>query len=714
MELARIGKKIKLSQAKLSSEEGQLIIIPSNMEIKMKENKEENIQKNEHHNIQEVQELQELHEENKEDLKASDKEGLKQPYRAFRKEWKNTFLWLEYDNDKGLMYCSWCRKCKYFNALANGSNRFAYDSLTEHEKTEEHKKSIPDSYRKEFIKTFFQKDVHKEAIINMMKGALFLAKEAIANKKFTNLCNLLEDLGVLITKTAYRNFDGYNEFIEAISFYIEDDILERIRIAPAYGLMMDESIDNSQEKHAILFCKYYDEKKCEFKTSFLKLFQMEDSRGVTLYSAIKEYLLKHKLDPLKIVGVCTDGASNMRSEGLGLLGYMIKENPAIEFTHCVLHRVNLALSDVKKEIPYLLKYESILRNIHGYFSSIRTMEFKRLFEKHEEPFLKMKNVFTVRFVYLFDVVQRIKTTYKEVYEYFDGQKDDDSLANSIYLEICSCEFVFATSLLYEILGMVKSVCDILSKENITPYFALLQIDTLTEKLKVQYKEKSLDITNTFCEEIKDGKYKNCIITVKPNYKNDCITFVNNITDLLINFLKERFPENEIIYCSNIFELDCISEEELNYTFGNAELEKIMKRFQRCENESWPPNHLSQKILIEEWNNVKLLARRLKHEGNKNIQNFILNQGKEIYPNFVQLLKICKSIPISTVDVERAFSSRSVIKTKYRKTLTGSQLDHLLRIQIEAVGREEKSLIDSALGKWEKMKKRQYGIIINIK
>jgi len=136
------------------------------------------------------------------------------------------------------MHCEYCKSKSFTNALAKGSKRFAARSLADHEKTQEHIKATPSSVIKDSLFLKIPKDFYRSAIINMIRAALFITREALANSKYKELCMLLENLGVVITSTTYRNTEGLEEFMKYISESLEDRILENVRTSPSYGLCL--------------------------------------------------------------------------------------------------------------------------------------------------------------------------------------------------------------------------------------------------------------------------------------------------------------------------------------------------------------------------------------------------------------------------------------------------------------------------------------------
>eukprot|EP01022_Parablepharisma_sp_SALTPOND_P025842 TRINITY_DN6106_c0_g1_i1.p1 TRINITY_DN6106_c0_g1~~TRINITY_DN6106_c0_g1_i1.p1 ORF type:complete len:806 (-),score=53.06 TRINITY_DN6106_c0_g1_i1:371-2788(-) len=686
------GKRPKLLQSQLAFDQGRLIAIPSREEIE-KESKEK------------------AGEEVKKEQK---KEQKKQYVRRFCDDWLKYYPWLVYDAEKGLMFCKWCQAHAMNNTMTVGSRKFTSKSLNEHENTKDHKKSIP-ALDKSAMKLEI-KDAYTLAIVNLIKSALFIAREALPNKKFGKVCDLLDKTGCVIPKSMYRDQHGYKEFVQLISRVIENKLLSRIRESVAYGLMLDESIDMVQEEHVIIYCKYYDEQMQKFQVTFLKLLKVNNSKAITVYTELKKYLRQQNLDLFKAVGICTDGAYNMSGKQSGLIGLMRMENPAIEYTHCVVHRLNLVLKDAKKQIPYILRYERVLRSIHSYFShsALRTENLKAIFVKNEEPFVKIPELFTIRFLALHSVVERVLTTYKEVHEYFSVEQEESRDAGVILEGITSGLFVFATQYLHKILGEMNVTNKILQKEDLSNYAASLQIEILIEKLENNYKKEQKNIIKAIMDELKTGTYQGRAIILTSSIGEDCMRFATEVTELLIGFLKERFPETELLKNLKIVELNYATEKELTSIYGNTELERVIKRFSRCENDAWPPNHLSFGELAKEWLDVKMLAAKLKRDEIVDVESYINLQFKETYPNYTRLMKILNAIPVSTADVERAFSNRTIIKSKYRTSLGAEQLDQLLRIKIEGDGFDEAEIIEKVYNLWKEAKRRQICYIANVK
>eukprot|EP01022_Parablepharisma_sp_SALTPOND_P008144 TRINITY_DN13527_c0_g1_i1.p3 TRINITY_DN13527_c0_g1~~TRINITY_DN13527_c0_g1_i1.p3 ORF type:complete len:378 (-),score=25.15 TRINITY_DN13527_c0_g1_i1:941-2074(-) len=335
------------------------------------------------------------------------------------------------------MYCTWCRERKFDNMLSRGTNKFTKKNLDRHEDNNEHKSTKgpkPDTKVAPIIKAIYGD--HKQAMINLFKAAYYIAVECISYKKYESLVNLLGDVKCVVPTTYYHDRKNCAELIGYISSAIDSEILNTIKRSTSFGLMVDESVDMTQEEHVVLYAKYYDIDKELFKTAFLKLLKIPNAKSLTLHKVIKSYLREAGLNIGKMASICTDGAANMASVKDGLIGLFHLENPGIVFTHCVAHRVSLAMKDAIKKIPYIILYSDLVRNIHAYFarSALRTEKLKEIFASKEESFAKIPELFTIRWISLYPVVTKIMQGYDPLYEYFYQNSKQDATAMERYQE----------------------------------------------------------------------------------------------------------------------------------------------------------------------------------------------------------------------------------------------------------------------------------------
>ena len=82
-----------------------------------------------------------------------------------------------------------------------------------------------------------------------------------------------------------------------------------------------------------------------------------------------DFFDKTELSWSKLVGVCTDGAPAMIGANSGLIYLVKQKNPAIQGTHCMIHKAAL----VSKTIPKRLHERmSVVIKVVNYVKKFRT------------------------------------------------------------------------------------------------------------------------------------------------------------------------------------------------------------------------------------------------------------------------------------------------------------------------------------------------------
>ena len=140
----------------------------------------------------------------------------------------------------------------------------------------------------------------------------------------------------------------------------------------------------------VLHCRYIEKDTGELKFHFLKVIdalgpcesvegECDKSRTVsldadTITGHILKYLDDIKLDMKKIRGIRTDGASTMLGSRNGVVAQLKRIRPSAIGVHCAAHRLNLASSQAGDAVPYVKKFNTIIRQLFDFYdnSAVRT------------------------------------------------------------------------------------------------------------------------------------------------------------------------------------------------------------------------------------------------------------------------------------------------------------------------------------------------------
>ena len=161
--------------------------------------------------------------------------------RGFRKEWKEEYTWLEYNEEEGKMYC---RVCKDFPNIADksssfftGNNSFHVGNIKGHDQSRRHERCVEAKKAREALDaTPIHKGIRNlneqtlDKLEKLFNTAYYLAKNGRPFSDFNQLCILQVKNGVSLGET-YLNDKRCREFMGAIAEVMKRDQKEAINSA---------------------------------------------------------------------------------------------------------------------------------------------------------------------------------------------------------------------------------------------------------------------------------------------------------------------------------------------------------------------------------------------------------------------------------------------------------------------------------------------------
>ncbi|CAG8734280.1 5728_t:CDS:1, partial [Dentiscutata heterogama] len=198
------------------------------------------------------------------------------------------FNWLHYEekDDGGKMFCTLCKAAKKKNLFTQGCEWLKHDVLVKHTNTLDHQKSIPIMHNQTTIESGFRLSMSKDKleIIQIMQHIYFLAKHHYATHGLRDLKKLntqqfneardealfgpfvgLKKVQSIVDppNTIRSEYGSYNndvsasEFLEAISFVIEESLSNEIQKSLYWSIQIDESNTIKQEKMLAIVLNIY-------------------------------------------------------------------------------------------------------------------------------------------------------------------------------------------------------------------------------------------------------------------------------------------------------------------------------------------------------------------------------------------------------------------------------------------------------------------------
>ena len=110
----------------------------------------------------------------------------------------------------------------------------------------------------------FNADLSDEAIWICIQSIWWLAKQDVEINKFESLLEArLVDQGLQPLKS-YKDDRIAWEIVEILGAHFREMLRERLQQSPFYGIMTDETTDNSVEQQLIIYVKFLDKVDDEF------------------------------------------------------------------------------------------------------------------------------------------------------------------------------------------------------------------------------------------------------------------------------------------------------------------------------------------------------------------------------------------------------------------------------------------------------------------
>ena len=141
-----------------------------------------------------------------------------------------------------------------------------------------------------------------------------------------------------------------------------------LRLTPLLFLLFQlvESTDISNLSQLLVYVRYVADERINEQFLFCQPLETT-SKAVDVFQMLIDFFDKTELSWSKLVGVCTDGApAAMIGANSGLISLVKQKNPAIQGTHCMIHKAAL----VSKTIPKRLhEHMSVVIKVVNYVKS---------------------------------------------------------------------------------------------------------------------------------------------------------------------------------------------------------------------------------------------------------------------------------------------------------------------------------------------------------
>lgn len=458
-----------------------------------------------------------------------------------------------------------------------------------------------------------------------------------------------------------------NELLDCMLQVCHDHISQEIKGADFVSIIADETTDVSNIFQMVLVYRYIINDKVVER--FWRFLNPEKHDAEALSSCIlKELDGQLKDTPNKLISQSYDGASVMSGKERGVQSRVRQHYPLAFYVHCHAHQLNLIMSQAASINRGVRVFFANLDGIASFFSksSQRTKILDDVVGR------RLPRTAPTRWNFHSRVVLTVHEYREELIECMNEiqtgreikQSTTISQANGLKHILCEEGFVFWLQFFYRIMPHVDILYNQLQKR---------LTDPVQVKSNLQMFENHVTKTREYLEtrssekEINGGSRKRSHEQMSESKLREA----KEVCDVIVTHAKDRFSFTGHFSVTNLF----VSEKFPEY------------------DKSFPLNHLNNAVEAFPFLDRKKLETELglvykrrefrSVSGAVPMLKFIMDTNiVSTFEETVKLLKIISTIPMSTSEAERCFSTLKRIKTFLRNTMEQDRLSSLAMLSIE--------------------------------
>ncbi|MCO5590901.1 hypothetical protein L7F22_044876 [Adiantum nelumboides] len=592
-----------------------------------------------------------------------------------------------------------------------GSVNIQHSAITEHVESRAHedarymfgvkKVKIQDSMRK-------RKDVAMQGTKCLFASAYHVAKEDQAFAKFSATLDLLECCECPhLMREYYQHDKACAMFVQCISEDLLGKIVQRIKDACFFSLMMDESTDIGLDQHLVVYASFIED--FEPVTVFLGLLEIEEGTSQHLFERSCIFLSQLGLDSSKMICLGTDGASAMTGRINGLTARFKRVNPFMTSVHCVAHRTSLCLTDAVKNSTYALYIDQVVNEVVAVFS--KTAAKSAMLETLEAEFgcaiLHLSRIHKIRWLSRASAMHKICECFEPLLVFL---KEHNA---AVFEKVSNFCFMYSIHFMADILERLAILSQIFQSTFVDITAVVSLIEAEIRLIQMQFIDVPIVDVNAATMDREEyhiipdygpsggqlaalrasmrGKmYRSVVITRDIHGKDmdDAIVFQHEFSGFIICNLLERFPDMGLIECFKALSPCSFPTGVELRNYGFDKLNTLVafygepKVLQNDELASALIDKICAKREYELWK-----AQAPYEWKGRSLRDAWLSIGRnsttqEKYPVLLKLAHFAMLQCASTAACERGFSTQNTIKNRLRNCLGTKSLDALMRITIE--------------------------------
>lgn len=472
----------------------------------------------------------------------------------------------------------------------------------------------------------------------------------------------------------------------------------------SYSLIIDESTDISVMKYLCVCVRYFSISLKRPMTAFLGIIEIVvEASAVNLSDLLNQFLNKLGLNIKNLIGLGTDGASNLCGKNHSVYTILKEQAPSLQLIKCVAHSLHLCSSKAAAKLPSQLDF--LAQETYNWFSNspLRQAVYHKIFDliniNTRNKFHKLVRLSNTRWLVRANVVKTILNQWLELKTHFNNICNEKCYMARMLAEMYNDNqnYLYYTFLL-PVLTSVNRVNLLFQSDN-TDVFKVynelysLLLSVLRMFVKSVFLEGIQNMNEESFNKIK-GILDNPLALIDSDSIDCGIAFVQYASK---NLVSRDVILGVQIRCKTF--LLTLAKELCERIPGNLNVvnavkyfsvDKCLTLYNRVKFSELPLNLLKgDKTIVEaqwndlinvQWHEVIGKEKFSSEEFWVAVYNYA-NAGQEfIFRDIANFALDILALPISNAAVERVFSVMNATKTKSRNKLHLNMLEALLHIK----------------------------------
>ena len=493
-----------------------------------------------------------------------------------------------------------------------------------------------------------------------------------------------------------------NELLNLLSSKVLENILNRLRDAKYYSIILDCTPDVSHAEKMSFTVRFVeeDEKKICIREHIIGFKTVSESTGEGLTEVLMNTLTENGIDIKNCRGQGYDNGANMKGRNKGVQARVLKENKRACFLPCSCHSLNLVVSDAASSSVESVSLFGILQRIYVLFSA--SVQRWKILTDHISN-LTVKPLSGTRWESRIEAVKPVRYQTKEIsdalLEIAQSRQADAGLrheAQCLADQVTDFKFLISVTVWYDVLFQINIASKSMQGINMDIARATSLLKSCVQFL-MSYRESGYAEAVIVAKEIAESLGSDVNFKERPRQRRKKRLFEYESSDNDNSTPEQRFMR-DFFYAL----VDCAQssiDERFKQLEEHAKIWTFLYNLHKLPRNEELDSHCAnlEKSLTDGENtdiNGADLSMELKHlrhifpqepvKGSPQdvLQYISTTDTRDIFPNVWVALRILLTLPVTVAAGERSFSKLKLIKTYLRSTMADERLTSLAILSIE--------------------------------